>query len=107
MLGLIGLFDRISVDAVLASPSADTGSSSIPAGDAATLAAAEKILGKVRTKAPVALKVSETLIDKGGDGPLDEGLAMETAQMEQIFRTEDALEGMSTMGRKKPEFRGK
>ena len=71
------------------------------------MAAAEKILGKVRTKAPVALRLCETLIDKGGDGPLDEGLAMEMAHMEQIFRTEDALEGLSTMGRKKPEFRGK
>ncbi|MEZ4653729.1 MAG: hypothetical protein R3E12_09090 [Candidatus Eisenbacteria bacterium] len=71
------------------------------------MAAAEKILGKIRTKAPIALRLSEELIEKGGDAALDDGLAMEMAHMEEIFRSEDAIEGLSSVGRKQPAFRGR
>jgi enoyl-CoA hydratase/carnithine racemase len=61
---------------------------------------------QVGRKAPVALRMAERLIDEGADRPLREGLRMELEHLVEIFRTDDAYEGLSSLGRKRPEFKG-
>ena len=67
------------------------------------LAKAVKRLG---TKAPVALRLSADLIDRGATLPIEEGLALELSHLEEIFATRDAYEGLSSLGRKAPVFTG-
>ena len=66
----------------------------------------EKAVAKVRRKAPLALRLAERLIEEGSRVSLAEGLAMELEHLEEIFRTDDALEGLSSLGRRRPTFRG-
>jgi enoyl-CoA hydratase/3-hydroxyacyl-CoA dehydrogenase len=62
---------------------------------------------RVSTKAPVALRLSQELIEKGGAGRLDAGLAMELDHLLEIFKTRDAYEGLSTVGKRAPAFEGR
>jgi enoyl-CoA hydratase/3-hydroxyacyl-CoA dehydrogenase len=66
-----------------------------------------KEAGKVRHKAPIATRIADRLIREGADKDLDEGLAMELSHLEEIFGTEDAYEGLSSLGRKRPAFHGR
>jgi enoyl-CoA hydratase/3-hydroxyacyl-CoA dehydrogenase len=66
-----------------------------------------KEAGKVRHKAPVASRIADRLIREGAKASLEEGLAMELSHLDEIFATEDALEGLSSLGRKRPVFQGK
>jgi enoyl-CoA hydratase/carnithine racemase len=79
-------------------------SGSVDCGDDPVLGKAVK---KVGAKAPLAVRLSAELIREGADKPLEEGLAMELAHLKEIFSTEDAYEGLSTLGRKRPEFKGR
>ena len=72
-------------------------------GDNALLAKAVKSVGH---KAPVALELAEKLIDEGCRVSLEEGLALELDHLTQIFSTEDAYEGLSSLGRRRPVFKG-
>jgi enoyl-CoA hydratase/3-hydroxyacyl-CoA dehydrogenase len=73
-------------------------------GDDEQLAKAMKQVGY---KAPIALKIAEQLITEGADRALDEGLQMELDHLVEIFKTRDAYEGLSTVGKKKPVFEGR
>ena len=66
----------------------------------------ERAVKLVRRKAPVALRLAEQLIEEGSRAALDEGLAMELGRLEEIFRTKDAYEGLSSLGTRRPEFQG-
>jgi len=66
-----------------------------------------KEAGKVRHKAPIATRIADRLIREGADKDLRDGLAMELSHLEEIFRTEDAYEGLSSLGRKRPAFQGR
>ncbi len=69
----------------------------------ASLVASEKRLGY---KAPVALRIASDLID-GGDGrAIEQGIAMELSHLEEIFSTADAYEGLSSLGKRRPVFKG-
>lgn len=57
-------------------------------------------------KAPVALRLADTLVREGAEVSVKEGLAMELAHLEEIFGTKDAYEGLSTLGRSRPKFVG-
>lgn len=92
---LAGLFEGLRVEPLLAGP--------LPVEQNPDAA---KWVGRVRQKAPLALKVSEKLIDAGVKASLDAGLEAELAQMESIFRTADALEGITSVGKRRPEFKG-
>jgi enoyl-CoA hydratase/3-hydroxyacyl-CoA dehydrogenase len=75
-----------------------------PAGATEELAAkTAKIIG---FKAPIALKLVSEIIDQQVDKSVSEAVDIEMAYLNQIFSTADALEGLSTMGRKKPDFKG-
>ncbi len=76
----------------------------LEAGNDPALAKAVK---KVASKAPIALRLASDLIREGADKPLEEGLAMELDHLVEVFSTEDAYEGLSTLGRKRPEFKGR
>ena len=58
-------------------------------------------------KAPVAVRLANQIIDEGSALPLDEGLKREMAHLIEVFSTEDALEGLTSLGRKRPEYKGK
>ncbi len=62
---------------------------------------------KVSSKAPIALRIAEELIDKGNEMSLDEGLALELSRLEEIFATEDAMTGLTSLGKGRPEFSGR
>jgi enoyl-CoA hydratase/3-hydroxyacyl-CoA dehydrogenase len=66
-----------------------------------------KAMQRVASKAPLALGIAEELINKGAGRPLEEGLQMELDSLREIFATEDAYEGLSTLGKKKPSFKGR
>lgn len=66
-----------------------------------------KAMKRVASKAPIALRLSQKLIDEGSKVPLADGLAMEMAHLFEIFGTRDAYEGLSTLGKRAPVFEGK
>jgi enoyl-CoA hydratase/3-hydroxyacyl-CoA dehydrogenase len=66
-----------------------------------------KAAQQVATKAPLALRAAEELIDAGSGRPLVDGLRLELARLREIFGSADALEGLSSLGRRRPEFQGR
>ncbi|MCC6337604.1 MAG: enoyl-CoA hydratase/isomerase family protein [Myxococcales bacterium] len=83
-------FDGVLSDAVLARPGVKP---------------SEKAL---RRKAPRALAMAMRLIDEGERRPLDEGLRLELASLEEIFGTRDARVGLgSLLDKTRPEFTGR
>jgi enoyl-CoA hydratase/3-hydroxyacyl-CoA dehydrogenase len=60
----------------------------------------EKIIGKIRTKAPLAIQTVERLVNEYR-GPISELDYLET-----IFRTGDALAGLQSVGKRPPEYKG-
>jgi enoyl-CoA hydratase/3-hydroxyacyl-CoA dehydrogenase len=71
--------------------------------DVDALRASEKRVG---FKAPIALRIASQLIDEGAGKPIEQGVAMELAHLEEIFSTTDAYEGLSTLGKRRPVFKG-
>lgn len=65
-----------------------------------------KEAGKVKWKAPLATRVADRLIREGAGLSLADGLQMELAHIDEIMRSKDAYEGLSSLGKKKPEFKG-
>ena len=61
----------------------------------------QSVLRQVRARAPLALRLAETLIN-ARQGPLSE-----LEHLEEIFATEDALKGLQSVGRKPPRFEGR
>jgi enoyl-CoA hydratase/3-hydroxyacyl-CoA dehydrogenase len=76
-----------------------------PEGVPADLGA--KTLKTVGFKAPLALKFANEIIDQQVGKSIPEAVEIELGRLEAIFSTEDALEGLSTVGRKRPEYKGK
>ena len=61
---------------------------------------AQKVAKTLGYKAPLALKLAHRLIEEGLNLDLDAALATELANLETIFKTEDALLGLSNVGQK-------
>ncbi|MBW2515352.1 MAG: enoyl-CoA hydratase/isomerase family protein, partial [Deltaproteobacteria bacterium] len=57
-------------------------------------------------KAPLALKIANEIIDAQVEKPIAEAVEIELGRLNEIFSTADALEGLSSFGRKKPEYKG-
>ena len=62
--------------------------------------------GKIRHKAPLACKLADRMIRTGQQRGIEAGLALELEQLESIFRSADALEGLRSLGRRRPQFIG-
>lgn len=58
-------------------------------------------------KAPLALKMAHRLIDSSSCPSIDEGLALELSSLKEIFASEDAYEGLSTLGKRRPVYKGR
>jgi enoyl-CoA hydratase / 3-hydroxyacyl-CoA dehydrogenase len=65
-----------------------------------------KAVKRIGTKAPIALRLAAELIDRGAPLPIDEGLRLELSHLREIFSTRDAYEGLSSLGKRPPVFRG-
>ncbi|MDZ7699453.1 MAG: 3-hydroxyacyl-CoA dehydrogenase NAD-binding domain-containing protein [Deltaproteobacteria bacterium] len=61
----------------------------------------------IASKAPLALKLANRIIDEGVDLPLNEGMQKELDHLNEIFSTRDALTGLSSVGKGRPSFEGK
>jgi enoyl-CoA hydratase/3-hydroxyacyl-CoA dehydrogenase len=57
--------------------------------------------------APIALKLTNQIVDEGYEKPLKEGLKEELAHTHEIFSTKDALTGLTNVGKKDIQFEGK
>ncbi|MBF0497990.1 MAG: enoyl-CoA hydratase/isomerase family protein [Deltaproteobacteria bacterium] len=69
---------------------------------------AAKLVKGISFKAPLAVQKVVQVIDEGMKLPdLKPRLQLELDNLQYIFSTADALEGLSTVGRKKPSFVGK
>jgi enoyl-CoA hydratase/3-hydroxyacyl-CoA dehydrogenase len=62
-----------------------------------------KIIG---FKAPIALKLSNEIIDRQAGKSIEEAMEIELGRLKEIFSTADALEGLSSLGRRRPEYKG-
>jgi len=68
----------------------------------------QKISKTISYKAPIAIKLANQIIDKGSQLDLHEGLELELSYLSEIFSTQDALEGLSSVVmRRRPVFKGK
>lgn len=74
--------------------------------EAAANERARNALKKLKTKAPLALKAADRLIQSAPGVALLDGLALETAGLFEIFSTQDAWVGISSIGKAKPSFSG-
>jgi enoyl-CoA hydratase/3-hydroxyacyl-CoA dehydrogenase len=61
----------------------------------------------IASKAPLALKYSNQIVDAGFEKPLKEGLKEELAHNIDIFSTKDALTGLTNVGKTDIAFEGK
>ncbi len=66
-----------------------------------------KILKVIGYKAPCALKIAAEIIDAQQDKPFSEAIEIELGRLAEMFSTTDALEGLSSLGRRRPQFIGK
>jgi enoyl-CoA hydratase/3-hydroxyacyl-CoA dehydrogenase len=66
-----------------------------------------KAMKRASGKAPIALRLSQELIDEGSKVSLRDGLALELSHLHEIFKTRDAHEGLSTLGKKTPVYEGR
>jgi enoyl-CoA hydratase/3-hydroxyacyl-CoA dehydrogenase len=57
-------------------------------------------------KAPLALKIANEIIDEQVGKSMTEAVEIELGRLNDIFSTADALEGLSSLGRKKPVYKG-
>ncbi len=64
--------------------------------------------GLASSQAPVAVMLAKSLLNKGSEAAMDDGLEMEALAAGILFSTEDLKEGISAfLGKRKPEFKGK
>ena len=90
-----GLFADKNIDAWLNSKYLDS--------DDPLAAKTAKIISE---KAPIALKLTNRIVDVGYEKPLKDGMKEELAHLIEIFSTKDALTGLTNAG-KRPKFEGK
>jgi enoyl-CoA hydratase / 3-hydroxyacyl-CoA dehydrogenase len=61
----------------------------------------------VAGKAPLALRFANQIMEEGFKLPVSEAVKLELVHLNEIFSTEDALTGLSSVGKGKPTFKGK
>jgi enoyl-CoA hydratase/3-hydroxyacyl-CoA dehydrogenase len=69
-------------------------------------ALATKTAKIVGYKAPLALKLTDEIIDAQIGKPMETAVEVELERLAEIFSSADALEGLSSLGRRRPEFKG-
>lgn len=66
----------------------------------------DKSVKKVSFKAPMAALAADELVKMASSSSLADGLKAETAGLKRIFASKDAYEGLSTIGVRRPTFKG-
>ncbi|MBW1698798.1 MAG: 3-hydroxyacyl-CoA dehydrogenase/enoyl-CoA hydratase family protein [Deltaproteobacteria bacterium] len=66
----------------------------------------ERTLKYLGYKAPLALRVANEIMDAQAGKPIADAIEIELDRLSEIFKTADALEGLSSVGRKRPQFKG-
>ena len=61
----------------------------------------------ITSKAPIALRLANKIIDNGYELPLSEGIKGELEHLNEVFSTADALTGLSSVGKEMPTFEGR
>ena len=79
-------------------------SGKIPGGANAELAG--KVVKTLGYKAPLALRIADEIVDQQAALPMRAAVEIELGRLKDIFSTADALEGLSSAGRRRPEFKG-
>jgi enoyl-CoA hydratase/3-hydroxyacyl-CoA dehydrogenase len=72
--------------------------------DEALAAKTAKVTG---FKAPVAVRLANEIIDAQAGLSIADAAEIELGRLGEIFATEDALEGLTSMGRKRPAYTGR
>lgn len=86
----------------------DTNIQSLLSGEGDLNELGQKISKTISYKAPLAIKLANKIIDEGSRLDLNEGLEVELSHLSEIFSTQDALEGLnSVVKRRRPAFKGK
>ncbi len=67
----------------------------------------EKVKKKLSQKAPIALRTANDLMSRAAALPIEKGIALELQSLTEIFSTEDARQGLESVGKKRPEFKGR
>lgn len=70
-------------------------------------ALAAKTLKSLGYKAPLALQIGNAIMDAQVGMPIAEAIEIELNRLAEMFGTADALEGLSSLGRKRPEYKGR
>lgn len=65
----------------------------------------DQVFKMMKTKAPLALKIANEIIDQQIDKPMREAIEVELGRIVEMFSTKDALEGLSSLGKRKPDFK--
>jgi enoyl-CoA hydratase/3-hydroxyacyl-CoA dehydrogenase len=65
-----------------------------------------RALVQTRSAAPHALRLAELVIDRGIVLPLEAGIEEELAHLWEVFDTNDAILGLSSLGKARPKFTG-
>ena len=66
-----------------------------------------KLHKQISFKAPLAIQTANRVMDEGEKLPLEKALDLESAASLNLFRTADALEGLESVGKRRPKFLGK
>jgi len=74
--------------------------------DGANAEPAGKVLKTLKYKAPLALRIADEIVDQQAALPMPEAVEIELGRLKDIFSTADAFEGLSSVGRRRPEFKG-
>ncbi len=57
-------------------------------------------------KAPLALRMAHRIMEAASDKTMTQAVELELAGLQEIFSSADALEGLSSLGRRRPVFKG-
>jgi enoyl-CoA hydratase/3-hydroxyacyl-CoA dehydrogenase len=68
---------------------------------------AQKLAGRLKKKAPIAMAMAEDIIERGADLLLEQGLELELDGLLEIFATSDAYIGLQSIGGKPATFSGR
>jgi enoyl-CoA hydratase/3-hydroxyacyl-CoA dehydrogenase len=74
-----------------------------PAANAELAGKLAKTLGY---KAPLALRIANEIVDRQANLSMREAVEVELGRLKDIFATADAFEGLSSVGRRRPAFKG-
>ncbi len=59
------------------------------------------------SKAPIALRLANQIMDEGFDKPIADATKLELEHLKEIFATKDALTGLTSVGKGRPTFEGR